>query len=128
MRLTQETIMVAGTPNGSADVVVIGGGPAGSTVSTLLAQHGCKVKLYERERFPRFHIGESLIPETYWVFERLKMLDKMKKSAFVKKYSVQFVNAAVKRSAPFYFHDNKPHECSQTCQVIRREFDLTMLP
>ncbi len=41
----------------SADVVVIGGGPAGSTVSTLLAQHGLKVKLFERERFPRFHIG-----------------------------------------------------------------------
>src|SRR2546421_9502041 len=111
----------------STDVVVIGGGPAGSTVSTLLAQHGCKVKLYERERFPRFHIGESLIPETYWVFERLKMLDKMKKSPFVKKYSVQFVNSQGKLSAPFYFHDNKPHECSQTWQVVRSEFDLMML-
>jgi flavin-dependent dehydrogenase len=111
----------------TTDVVVIGGGPAGSTVSTLLAQHGCRVKLYERERFPRFHIGESLIPETYWVFERLKMLDKMKKSAFVKKFSVQFVNAAGKLSAPFYFHDSKPHECSQTWQVIRSEFDLMML-
>jgi flavin-dependent dehydrogenase len=111
----------------SADVVVIGGGPAGSTVSTLLAQHGCKVQLFERERFPRFHIGESLIPETYWVFQRLKMLDKMKASAFVKKYSVQFVNAEGKESAPFYFHDNKPHDCSQTWQVIRSEFDMLML-
>jgi flavin-dependent dehydrogenase len=111
----------------SADVVVIGGGPAGSTVSTLLAQHGYQVKLYERDRFPRFHIGESLIPETYWVFQRLKMLDKMKRSHFVKKYSVQFINAAGKLSAPFYFHDNKPHECSQTWQVIRSEFDLLML-
>jgi flavin-dependent dehydrogenase len=110
-----------------ADVVVIGGGPAGSTVSTLLAQHGWQVKLYERERFPRFHIGESLIPETYWVFQRLKMLDKMKASLFVKKYSVQFVSASGKVSAPFYFHDNKPHECSQTWQVIRSEFDLMML-
>ena len=98
----------------TTDVIVIGGGPAGSTTSTLLAQHGAKVMLFERERFPRFHIGESLIPETYWVLERLKMLDKMKKSHFVKKYSVQFVNAAGKLSAPFYFHDNKPHECSQT--------------
>jgi len=115
--------------NGSTatDVVVIGGGPAGSTVSTLVAQKGYRVKLYERERFPRFHIGESLIPETYWVFQRLKMLDKMKASPFVKKYSVQFVNAQGKLSAPFYFHDNKPHECSQTWQVIRSQFDLLML-
>jgi flavin-dependent dehydrogenase len=111
----------------STDVIVIGGGPAGSTVSTLLAQHGCKVTLFERERFPRFHIGESLIPETYWVLERLKMLPKMKASHFTKKYSVQFVSAKGKLSAPFYFHDNKPHECSQTWQVDRSEFDLMML-
>ncbi len=109
------------------DVVVIGGGPAGSTVSTLLVQHGYRVRLFERDRFPRFHIGESLIPETYWVFQRLKMLDKMKASAFVKKYSVQFVNASGKLSAPFHFWDNKPHECSQTWQVIRSEFDTMML-
>jgi flavin-dependent dehydrogenase len=111
----------------TTDVVVIGGGPAGSTISTLIAQHGYRVQLFERERFPRFHIGESLIPETYWVFQRLKMLDKMKASPFVKKYSVQFVNANGKVSAPFYFHDNKPHECSQTWQVIRSEFDILML-
>src|SRR5271165_955932 len=111
----------------NVDVVVIGGGPAGSTVSTLLAQKGHQVHLYERDRFPRFHIGESLIPETYWVFQRLKMLDKMKASPFVKKFSVQFINAAGKLSAPFYFHDNKPHECSQTWQVIRSEFDTMML-
>jgi flavin-dependent dehydrogenase len=110
-----------------ADVLVIGGGPAGSTVSTLVAQQGYRVKLYERERFPRFHIGESLIPETYWVLKRLRMLDKMKTSPFVKKYSVQFINASGKVSAPFYFWDNKPHECSQTWQVIRSEFDQMML-
>src|SRR5262245_12407552 len=109
------------------DVVVIGGGPAGSTCSTLLAQHGCRVELFERERFPRFHIGESLIPETYWVLKRLKMLPKMQASHFVKKYSVQFVNASGKLSAPFYFWDNKPHECSQTWQVVRSEFDQMML-
>jgi flavin-dependent dehydrogenase len=114
-------------PSSQPDVIVIGGGPAGSTVSTLLAQHGVKVRLYERERFPRFHIGESLIPETYWVFQRLKMLDKMRASKFVKKYSVQFISASGKLSAPFYFHDNKPHECSQTWQVIRSEFDQMML-
>jgi flavin-dependent dehydrogenase len=109
------------------DVVVIGGGPAGSTVSTLVAQRGYRVQLYERERFPRFHIGESLIPETYWVLQRLGMLDKMKKSPFVKKHSVQFVNSHGKQSAPFYFWDNKPHECSQTWQVVRSQFDLMML-
>jgi flavin-dependent dehydrogenase len=109
------------------DVIVIGGGPAGSTTSTLLAQQGLRVELFERDRFPRFHIGESLIPETYWVLKRLNMLPKMQASHFVKKYSVQFVNAAGKLSAPFYFWDNKPHECSQTWQVVRSEFDKMML-
>ena len=110
-----------------ADVVVIGGGPAGSTVSTLIAQRGYRVRLFERERFPRFHVGESLIPETYWVLKRLNMLPKMQQSSFVKKYSVQFFNASGKPSAPFYFADNKPHECSQTWQVLRSEFDQMML-
>src|SRR5678815_2527714 len=55
------------------------------------------------------------------------MLPKMQKSHFVKKYSVQFVNSAGKESAPFYFWDNKPHDCSQTWQVVRSEFDTMML-
>src|SRR5690606_15120996 len=103
------------------------GGPAGSTVSTLLAQQGHRVELFEREHFPRFHIGESLIPETYWVLKRLGMLDKMKGSHFIKKHSVQFVNQHGRESAPFYFYNNKPHECSQTWQVRRSEFDTMML-
>jgi flavin-dependent dehydrogenase len=109
------------------EVVVIGGGPAGSTVSTLMAQQGLRVQLFERERFPRFHIGESLIPETYWVLKRLGMLEKMQQSHFVKKHSVQFVSANGRLSAPFYFWDNRPHECSQTWQVVRSEFDHMML-
>ena len=109
------------------DVVVIGGGPAGATAATLVAQQGYRVELFERERFPRFHIGESLIPETYWVLERLNMLPRMQASHFVKKYSVQFVNSAGRESAPFYFWDNKPHACSQTWQVVRSEFDQMML-
>ena len=111
----------------SLDVIVIGGGPSGATCSTILAQQGVRVELFEREKFPRFHIGESLIPETYWVLKRLDMLEKMKQSHFVRKYSVQFMNSRGKLSEPFYFRDNKPHECSDTWQVYRQEFDLMML-
>ena len=109
------------------NVIVIGGGPAGSTAATLIAQQGYRVELFERDHFPRFHIGESLIPETYWVLQRLNMLPKMKGSHFVKKYSVQFVGASGRLSEPFYFVDHKPHECSQTWQVRRSEFDQLML-
>ena len=109
------------------EIVVIGGGPAGATCSTLLAQGGRRVQLFERERFPRFHIGESLIPETYWVLERLNMLSKLQASHFIKKYSVQFVGRSGRLSEPFYFVDHKPHESSQTWQVLRSEFDKLML-
>src|SRR5581483_9070174 len=98
------------------DVIVIGGGPGGSTVATLVAQQGHRVRLFERERFPRFHIGESLIPQTYFILERLNMLPKLRASHFVRKYSVQFVNERGKLSEPFYFLDHKPHESSQTWQ------------
>ena len=108
-------------------VIVIGGGPSGSTAATLIAQKGHRVRLFEREKFPRFHIGESLIPQTYWTLKRLNMLDKMKGSHFIQKYSVQFVGASGRLSEPFYFWDNRPHECSQTWQVRRSEFDQKMI-
>jgi flavin-dependent dehydrogenase len=114
-------------PFDNPDVLVIGGGPAGSTAATLIAQKGYRVQLFEREHFPRFHIGESLIPQTYHVLKRLNMLDKMKGSHFVKKYSVQFVNQHGRLSEPFYFLDHKPHESSQTWQVVRSEFDQMLL-
>jgi flavin-dependent dehydrogenase len=109
------------------EVVVIGGGPAGATVATLIAQKGYRVRLFEREHFPRYHIGESLIPCTYHVIRRLGLLGKMKASQFVKKYSVQFVNQHGKLSEPFYFVEHKPHESSQTWQVKRQEFDQILL-
>src|SRR3979409_1852523 len=114
-------------PTTETEIVVIGGGPAGSTASTLIAQKGHKVRLFEREHFPRFHIGESLIPCTYFVLERLNMLPKMKGSHFVKKYSVQFIRERGGLGEPFYFVEHKPHESSQTWQVLRSEFDEMML-
>ena len=109
------------------DVVVIGGGPSGATVATLVAKAGFRVQLLERERFPRYHVGESLIPETFWVLDRLGMLPKLQGSRFVEKHSVQFVTEQGKLSEPFYFGDYKPHQSSQTWQVTRAEFDQMML-
>src|SRR5437764_8630207 len=100
----------------SYDTILIGGGPAGATVAALVAEKGHSVLVVERSHFPRFHIGESLMPETYWVFQRLGVLDKLKKSNFVRKYSVQFVSSSGKESQPFYFDEMNPHECSVTWQ------------
>ena len=109
------------------DVVVIGGGPAGSTTAALVAEYGHRVLLLERAQFPRFQIGESLMPGTYWSFKRLGVLDKLRNSAFVRKYSVQFFGGTGRGSAPFYFHKHDPHESSITWQVLRSEFDQMML-
>ena len=105
------------------DVIVIGGGPAGSTVATLVAKAGLRVTLFERIDSPKFRIGESLMPGTYWTFERLGVLDRLKESAFPVKYSVQFFNAAGRGSMPFYFNQHDPHESSVTWQVLRSDFD-----
>ncbi len=105
------------------DCIVMGAGPAGSTVAALVAEAGYKTLLVEREKFPRFHIGESLMPDTYWTLKRLGVLDQMKNSSFTKKYSVQFVSSSGRESAPFFFNQHDPHECSQTWQVERSKFD-----
>ena len=109
------------------DVVVIGGGPAGSTTSALLAEQGHKVLLVEREPFPRYHIGESLIPYTWFTLNRLGVVDWLRKSACPKKYSVQFVSITGKVSQPFYFFQTIKHECAQTWHVWRSEFDQMLL-
>ena len=109
------------------DIIVIGGGPAGSTVATLVAEQGHRVLLLEREAEPKFKIGESLIPATYWTFKRLGMLEKLRKSHFPQKYSVQFYSRTGKASSPFYFFQTNPHESAVTWQVLRSEFDEMLL-
>jgi len=109
------------------DVIVMGGGPAGSSVAGILAREGRKVILFEKEIFPRHHIGESLMTDTYWTFRRLGVLEKLKESPFVRKYSVQFANAAGKESRPFYFFEAVHHESAVTWQVTRAHFDHLLI-
>src|SRR5580693_7578166 len=110
------------------DVLIIGSGPAGSTASALLSEQGHRVLVLEREKFPRYHIGESLLPFTYQPLQRLGLIDKMKKSAFVKKYSVQFVSPSGRASLPFYFFNRYDRDSiAQTWQVLRSEFDQMLM-
>ncbi len=115
------------TKHHTYDIIVIGGGPAGSTVATLVAEQGYRVLLLERATTPQFKIGESLIPATYWTFKRLGMLDKLRTSHFPQKYSVQFYSRTGKASSPFYFFQTNPHESAVTWQVLRSEFDQMLL-
>jgi geranylgeranyl reductase family protein len=112
---------------GAYDVIVVGGGPAGSTAAALVAQEGHSVLLLDRERFPRFRIGESLMPATYWTLKRLGVLEQMKASPFVRKHSVQFFSKNGRPGAPFYFSEIDDHESSATWQVDRRGFDKMLL-
>ncbi len=107
----------------SFDCIVLGAGPAGSSAATLVAQAGFRTLLVERDPMPRFHVGESLMPETYWPLQRLGVLDQLKKSRHTKKHSVQFINHRGRASEPFYFHKHDSRECSQTWQVVRGDFD-----
>src|SRR6266404_785197 len=109
------------------DVIVMGGGPAGSTIASILAREGRKVVLFEKEEFPRHHIGESLMTDTYWTFQRMGILEKLKQSPFVRKYSVLFANSAGRESRPFYFFEANHHESAVTWQVTRSEFDKFLL-
>lgn len=109
------------------DAIVIGGGPAGSTAAAVLAQKGRRVVVLEKEKFPRYHIGESLLPYGYYTLQRIGVLDKMKGSEFTRKYSVQFVGTSGRASLPFYFFQQLKHEASQTWQVLRGEFDQLLL-
>lgn len=110
------------------DAIIIGGGPAGSSAAAILGEYGHKVVVLEREKFPRYHIGESLLPFTFEPLQRLGMIPKMRKSHFVKKYSVTFVQPDGKRSQPFYFFNRYDRDTvAQTWQVLRAEFDQMLL-
>jgi flavin-dependent dehydrogenase len=109
------------------DAIVIGCGPAGATVSAILAQKGRRVLVLEKEKFPRYHIGESLIPYTYFPLQRMGLVERMKGSHFTKKYSVQFVSPDGRASQPFYFFEHLKHEAANTWQVLRSEFDQLLM-
>ncbi len=109
------------------DTIIIGGGPSGSAAAAVLAQHGLRPLILEREKFPRYHIGESLLPFTFYPLKRIGLLEKMRNSAFVHKHSVQFVSPSGKASQPFYFSTRYEADVAQTWQVLREEFDQMLL-
>jgi len=109
------------------DCIVIGAGPAGCTAATILAQKGRRALVLEKEAFPRYLIGESLVPYCYFTLERIGMIEKLRQSAFTKKYSVQFIGRSGRASQPFYFREHLEGDASQTWQVARSEFDLMMM-
>lgn len=105
------------------DVVVIGAGPAGGSAAGITADAGLSTLLIEREPMPRFHVGESLMPETYWPLQRLGVIDRVREMGFQTKGSVQFVTHNGKESEPFFFREHDDRECSTTWQVERGDFD-----
>ncbi len=109
------------------DVLVIGGGPAGSTAATLLVRKGFSVTLLERERFPRFQIGESLLPYNNDLFERLGVSPEMSSGEFVPKYGAEFVTGDGEVGCTFRFDTNLNPPYQNSFQVKRAEFDHLLL-
>src|SRR5207248_2795658 len=109
------------------DIAVIGGGPAGSTAATLLARKGFSVTLLERERFPRFQVGESLLPYNNDLLDRLGVTVPMAQGSFTPKYGAGFVTADGALGYTFRFIENLPKAYHQSFQVKRAEFDELLL-
>jgi flavin-dependent dehydrogenase len=108
------------------DVAIIGGGPAGSTAATFLARLNRKVIILEKDKFPRFHIGESLLPYSMGAFERLGIREKMD-AQFQPKHGGEITSSCGAGSAKFYFKNGFRLQHHQAYQVTRSEFDKMML-
>lgn len=107
------------------DVIVLGGGPAGSTTAALLAERGIDVLLLEKERFPRFHIGESLLPIDLPIFARLGI--ELDEGRFVRKAGAEFLDEHDGRFAEYLFADGLPGTPGHAYQVERAKFDHALL-
>ena len=112
--------------NEAADVVVIGGGPAGSTVATMLARKGVRTLLLERERFPREHVGESLLPASIPVLDDLGVLPEVERAGFLPKWGATMVWGKEDTPWSWYFKEtNRRHP--HAYQVWRPQFDGLLL-
>jgi flavin-dependent dehydrogenase len=109
------------------DVAIIGGGPAGSTAAALLARAGRRVIVFEREKFPRFHIGESLLPFSMKAFTRLGLHEKFLRAGFIKKYGGEIMGACSDNGTKFYFKDGYRSQTDYAYQVTRGDFDKMLL-
>ena len=116
----------AGDSPVECDVLVIGGGPAGSTVAALLAQKGRHVVLLDKDRHPRFHIGESLLPANLPLFERLGVADEMR-AIGIKKRAAEFMSPWHEHKQQFLFADAWDKTMPHAYQVRRSEFDQVLL-
>ena len=114
--------------NGEAyDVAIIGGGPAGSVAAALLARAGRRVIVLERDKFPRFHIGESLLPFSMQAFTRLGLHDKFARAGFMEKFGGEMYGACGDDGVKFYFEDGFRSQTDRSYQVTRADFDKVLL-
>lgn len=110
------------------DIIVVGAGPAGSSVANITSKNNKRVLVLEKEQFPRYHIGESLIPFAYLPLQQLGVVEQLQNSCFVKKYSVQFIQQDGTELKPFYFYNRyDKNTIAQTWQVNRAEFDSILI-